>query len=126
MHELAIAEHIAGVVMTKVQEHNIEHVTRVHLQIGEAMAVVEDSLSFSYEMLASFTPQLAGSRLVIEFIPHRARCRGCQQEFHIEQFVLLCPHCGQWDVDVIAGTEFRIVDMEYEDASPSSIASTKE
>ena len=114
MHELAIAEHIVNAVMTRVDDYKIEHVTSVHLQIGEAMGVVHDSLTFSFEMLASFTPELAGAKLVIDTVPHRARCRHCQQEFAIQHFIVQCPTCETWDTEVISGTEFKVLDMEVE------------
>ncbi len=112
MHELAIAEQIVQVVMTQVEAHNIERVTCVRIQIGNALSVVGDSLAFSFEMIASFTPQLEGTQLLIDTVPHRARCRSCQQEFTVQQHILQCPSCKKWDADVISGTEFRVLDME--------------
>ena len=112
MHELAIAEQIVDVVMTQVEAHNIERVACVRIQIGDAMSVVGDSLSFSFEMIASFTPQLEGAKLLIDTVPHRARCRSCEQEFTVQHHIMQCPSCQKWDADVISGTEFRVLDME--------------
>ena len=112
MHELAIAEQIVDVVMTQVEAHNVERVTCVRIQVGDAMGVVSDSLSFSFEMIASYTPELEGARLVIDRIPHRARCRECKQDFTVQQFIVQCPICERWEADVISGTEFSILDME--------------
>ena len=112
MHELAIAEQIVNVVMTQVEAHNVEHVTCVRIQVGDAMGVVADSLSFSFEMIASFTPELEGARLVIDSVPHRARCRRCKQDFTVQQFIVQCPLCEKWEADIISGTEFRVLDME--------------
>ncbi len=112
MHELAIAEQIVDVVMTQVEAHHVEHVTCVRIQVGDAMGIVADSLSFSFEMIASFTPELEGARLVIDTVPHRARCRKCKQDFTVQQFIVQCPLCEQWEADVISGTEFRVLDME--------------
>ncbi len=112
MHELAIAEQIVDVVMTQAEAHKVEHVTCVRIQVGDAMGIVADSLTFSFEMIASFTPELTGAHLVIDRVPHQARCRRCKQEFTVMQFIVQCPICEQWDADVISGTEFRVLDME--------------
>ena len=112
MHELAIAEQIVQVVMTQVETHSIEHVTNVRIQVGEATSVVSDSLTFSFEMIASFTPELAGAKLLIDTVPYRARCRHCHKEFHVKHFIVQCPLCETWEADVLSGTEFKVLDME--------------
>ena len=112
MHELAIAEQIVQVVMTQVETHAIEHVTSVHIQVGEATGVVGDSLTFSFEMIASSTPELSGAQLLIDSVPYRAKCRQCHKEFHVKHFIVQCPTCETWDADVISGKEFKVLDME--------------
>ncbi len=112
MHELAIAEQIVQVVMTHVEAHSIEHVTNVHIQVGEATGVVADSLTFSFEMIASSTPELDGAQLVIDTVPYRAKCRHCHKEFPVKHFIVQCPLCEKWDADVISGKEFKVLDME--------------
>ncbi len=112
MHELAIAEQIVQVVMTHVEAHSIEHVTSVHIQVGEATGVVADSLIFSFEMIASSIPELVGAHLVIDSVPYRAKCRKCHQEFTVKHFIVQCPTCETWEADVISGKEFKVLDME--------------
>ena len=112
MHELAIAEQIVQVVMTQVETHAIEHVTSVRIQVGEATGVVGDSLTFSFEMIASSTPELSGAQLLIDSVPYRAKCRHCHKEFHVKHFIVQCPTCETWDADVISGKEFKVLDME--------------
>ncbi|GAC1429571.1 MAG: hydrogenase maturation nickel metallochaperone HypA [Ktedonobacteraceae bacterium] len=112
MHELAIAEQIVQVVMTQVEAQHIEHVANVRIQVGEATGVVADSLSFSFEMIASSTPELVGAQLVIDTVPYRAKCRQCHKEFPVKHFIVQCPTCETWEADVISGTEFKVLDME--------------
>lgn len=112
MHELAIAEQIVQVVMTHVETQAIEHVSSVHIQVGEATGVVADSLTFSFEMIASSTPELVGATLLIDSVPYRAKCRRCHQEFHVKHFIVQCPTCETWEADVISGKEFKVLAME--------------
>lgn len=112
MHELAIAESIVQAVNTHATARQAEQVTSVRVRIGEANAVVSESLIFCFELLASSVPLLANATLQVEIIPHRARCRRCEREFAVDHFVVQCPQCETWDADVISGTEFLIQDME--------------
>ena len=114
MHELAIAQSIVEVVVARAAECNTAHVKGVRLRIGEASGVVADSLTFSFEMLASLEPILTGTKLLIESVPHRAWCRHCAREFTVTNFVAQCPACGEWSNEVISGTELQVLEMEIE------------
>ncbi len=114
MHELAIAQSIVEVVEERATGCNAAHVKSVRLKIGEASGIVADSLTFSFEMLTSLEPVLAGAQLLIDVVPHRARCRHCASEFTIINFVAQCPTCQEWSNDVVSGTELQILEMEIE------------
>lgn len=114
MHELAIAEGIADVVATRAGEHHATRVTSVRLRIGEASGVVPDSLSFCFEMLASENPLLAGARLAVETVPHRAHCRGCDRDFAVSDYIAQCPDCGVWSNQIVSGAELQVLEMEIE------------
>ena len=114
MHELAIAQSIVDVVEAKVVECKAARVKSVRLRIGEGSGIVAHSLTFSFEMLTSFDPTLAGAQLLIDVAPHRARCRHCDREFTIVNFIAQCPVCAEWSNEVISGTELQILEMEIE------------
>lgn len=120
MHELAIAQSIVEAVETRAGECNAAHVKSVRLKIGEGSGVVPDSLSFCFEMLASMSAVLQGAQLVIDHVAHRARCRYCDKEFAVQNFVAQCPTCQEWSDEVISGTELQIVEMEIESSSTAS------
>ena len=114
MHELGIAQAIADAVTTRATERQATRVISLRLRIGEAAGVMPDALQGCWEMVASVEPALAGARLVIESVPHRARCRRCACEFAVINFIAQCPMCNAWDSDVISGTELEIREMEIE------------
>ncbi len=114
MHELSIAQSIVEAVEAKATECNATHVKGVRLKIGEANSIVIDSLTFCFEMLTSLEPALAGAQLLIDTVPHRARCRHCNKEFAIVNFVAQCPTCQEWSSEVVSGNELQIVEMEIE------------
>lgn len=114
MHELSIAQSIIEVVEARALECNATHVKNVRLRIGAACGIVKDSLTFCFEMIASADPTLANAQLLIDAVPHRARCRHCAKEFTIINFVAQCPTCGEWSNDIVSGTELQILEMEIE------------
>jgi len=114
MHELAIAQSIIDAVGEKAAECNATQIKSVHLRIGEASGIFTDSLTFSFEMLASFDPVLNGARLLIDEVPHRARCRQCNSVFAVANFVPQCPACQTWDTEIVSGDELQILEMEIE------------
>lgn len=116
MHELAIAQSIVEVVETHAAERNATRVKSVRLKIGDASGIVADSLTFSFEMLTSLDPNLAGAQLLIDRVPHLARCPHCTKEFTVMNFVAQCPTCGEWSDEIVSGTELQIVEMEIETA----------
>ena len=114
MHELSIAQSIVEAVEAKATECNATHVKGVRLKIGEANSIVIDSLTFCFEMLTSLEPALAGAQLLIDTVPHCARCHHCNKEFAIVNFVAQCPTCQEWSSEVVSGNELQIVEMEIE------------
>lgn len=114
MHELSIAQSLADAVEARAAECHAVRVKSVRLQIGEASGIVADSLAFCFEMLTGLEPTLAGAQLLIDIVPHRARCRHCTKEFTITNFVAQCPTCEEWSDEVVSGTELRILEMEFD------------
>ena len=61
MHELSIAQSIVEAVEIRAAECNATRVKHVRLRIGEANGIVNDSLTFCFEMVASTQPDTGGS-----------------------------------------------------------------
>jgi len=114
MHELSIAQSIVEAVEARATECKATQVKSVRLRIGEANSIVTDSLTFCFEMLTSLDPILAGAQLLIDSVPHQARCSACAIEFPVKNFIAQCPTCAQWSNDIISGTELQILEMEID------------
>ncbi len=114
MHELSIAQSIVETVEMRATECKATRVKSVRLRIGEANGIVKDSLTFCFEMITSLDPKLTGAQLLIDFVPHRARCPRCGMEFPVENYIAQCPTCTVWSDDIVSGNEFQILDMEID------------
>ncbi|BCJ45920.1 hydrogenase nickel incorporation protein HypA [Actinoplanes ianthinogenes] len=102
MHELSIAEGIAGEVRDRAAGRPVRRVT---VRVGALHAVQPDALRFGFQLAA------AGIELVIEHRPATVLCRACGRESELPDQILLCS-CGSADVAVTGGRELEIVTME--------------
>jgi hydrogenase nickel incorporation protein HypA/HybF len=107
MHELGITRNLVAIC----QEHaNGAKVQRVTLVIGRLSAVLPDSVRFCFDICAQGT-LLEGARLEIEQPEGRGRCRICGAECTLDLLGGRCA-CGSRDLDVVAGQELKIREME--------------
>lgn len=106
MHELAIAESVVATVLERTEGR----VSVVRLRVGQMSGVVPDALTFCFELAAAGS-RLEGAVLEIETQPGRAHCRSCDEEFLMDDALLLCP-CGSADAELLAGRELAVKSVE--------------
>lgn len=111
MHEMSIARNIVEIVEDAIRDRDEIRVAEVHVAIGGLVAVINDSLHFCYDAIIPNT-KLAGSTLVIEDVPIRARCGDCHEEFDVDAFVFVCPRCGGHSATMTAGDELVVRKVE--------------
>lgn len=104
---MAITESVVRAVAERCDGRHVEEVTLV---IGRLSGVVADSVQFCFELCTHGT-DLEGARLEIVDVPGQARCRTCDREVELADFIALCP-CGSADLDVLAGEELSIRSVE--------------
>ena len=109
MHELSICGSIADIVTRRAEGRPVEI---IHVRVGQLRQVVPDTLVFCWSIVSADTA-LDGSRIDIETVPARVTCRGCGATDEIGDFpILLCPRCDGADVEVVAGEEFLVTELE--------------
>jgi hydrogenase nickel incorporation protein HypA/HybF len=118
MHELAIA---ASVVQIASAHARGRRVATVRVAAGHLRQVVPDALVFAFELVARGTP-LEGARLELREVPARVRCRACGAESEQDGFPLACGACGGFDVEVTAGEELVVEELEIEEAEAEVMA----
>jgi hydrogenase nickel incorporation protein HypA/HybF len=107
MHELAITESVVSGVSDHVGD---ARVVRVVLEIGRLSGVVPEAVRFCFPVCAEGTT-LEGAVLDIVEIPGRGLCRACGAEAELEDPIPLC-HCGSADLELLAGQELRVREVE--------------
>ncbi|MFH1155899.1 MAG: hydrogenase maturation nickel metallochaperone HypA [Pseudomonadota bacterium] len=112
MHEMGVAQQMADIALAAIPgDVKNPRVVRLNLRIGKLAAVVKDSLTFCFEIIAKDTP-LEGAALVIEDVPVRLRCRECRHEWEVDGPVFRCPGCQDSAVDLVSGRELEITSLE--------------
>lgn len=119
MHELAITQEIVRVVE---EQATGSRVTRVVVEIGRVSGILADSVRFCFELCAKGTVA-EGAVLSVEEIPGLARCRLCDARVELEELFGLCA-CGSADLEVLAGQELRVREMEVEGCATPADART--
>ena len=116
MHEFGIAQSLLEIVEQEALPYKGAKVTRVTLQIGRLSGVMPDALKFAFEVLRA-GGIAEESSLEIEEIPLSIKCPRCEKTSPLEDPFLVCPHCQSIDVEIIAGRELEIRNMEIEDGN---------
>ncbi len=111
MHELSITQSLLEIVNQEVAKHAISKVTIVKLQVGKLSAIQPTSLTFCFEFLTKGTP-VEGAELVIEVVPVRARCLGCEESFEVNGLLFACPNCSGRNIEMISGRELSIIEIQ--------------
>lgn len=104
MHEAAIADALIEQVLTHVERHGAVRVREIALEAGAVQLVAPEALELAFAAAAEGTPA-QGARLHIVEVPAVARCNPCGREFAPEIDWYVCPHCGQADVEIVAGND---------------------
>jgi hydrogenase nickel incorporation protein HypA/HybF len=124
MHELGITSNVIAICAAKAAEQSgATRVTHVILEVGRLAAVMPEALRFCFDCCAMGTP-VEGAALEIIEIAGRARCRDCGGEQTVTQLFGQCP-CGGVDLEVVAGEELRIRQIEVSECAQYADAQTR-
>ncbi|MBW4684730.1 MAG: hydrogenase maturation nickel metallochaperone HypA [Komarekiella atlantica HA4396-MV6] len=110
MHELGITQNIVAIVTEHAQGKKVQ---RVLLEIGQLSAIMPNAVRFCFEICTQNTV-LAGAILEIKEISGLGRCRQCGAEIPLDKPFGSC-NCGSTRLDLIAGEELKIKEIEVEE-----------
>jgi hydrogenase nickel incorporation protein HypA/HybF len=109
VHELSVCGMIAGIAERRAEGRTV---AAIHVRIGQLRQIVPDTLVFCWDLVVSDTT-LDGSRLELEIVPARIRCRACGVTAELGDLpVFACGSCHGVDTEVVAGEEFLITALD--------------
>lgn len=115
VHELSICRSIADIVERHAAGRTV---TDVRVQVGHFRQVVPATLEYCWEITVSGGP-LDGSRLEIDHVPARMRCRACDVETVLTVPVLRCERCNGVETELLTGEELLVTSIDVADAPMS-------
>ena len=113
MHELADTERLLEVVLHQARAAKARRVAALHLVIGQATTVAEDSVRFYWDSVSRGTVA-EGARLLFRHVPTELLCLNCQRHYTPAQADPTCPACGSLRVRPVAGEEFYLEAIDIE------------
>lgn len=111
MHEMSLAEGVMQIVEDSASREGFSSVRAVRLEIGELAGVEIDALRFCFDVVTRGTVA-DGARLEIERTSGAAWCMRCAKTVPVAARLDPCPECGTHQLQVCAGTEMRVKDLE--------------
>jgi len=113
MHEISLVDSIVTQVSQLAEQEAFKKVFRIHLEIGAMSGVVPESIEFCFPELSRNSP-LENALLVIRRTALRVQCNPCSAETEPEIHDIECKKCKSREVKIIAGQDFKIIDLEVE------------
>jgi hydrogenase nickel incorporation protein HypA/HybF len=114
MHELQITERILDIVLKHALGQDVTKVVRIHLRIG-ALSDLEDEWIQHYFDYLSRGTVAENAQLAIRRAPAVLCCQSCSRSFEVTREELgraRCPECGEPGLELVAGREYLIENME--------------
>ena len=110
MHELSLTRNIVAICAERAGERRVR---AVRLRVGKLCGVEIGALRFCFDLVAQGT-RLEGAALEIEEIEGRGTCTRCHEEVPLPELVGVCPCEERAPLDLVAGHELLIQQMETE------------
>jgi hydrogenase nickel incorporation protein HypA/HybF len=113
MHEMALCEGIIQIVEDEARRQSFYRVKAVCVEIGALSHVAPDAMKFCFEAVAARTIAHGAVLEIIE-LPGVAWCMVCSKSVEIKQRYEPCPSCGSYQLQVTAGEEMRVKELEVD------------
>lgn len=113
MHEMTLAEQMLQIIEEAAVAQNFTQVRTIWVEVGQLSCVEKEALRFCFSAVVDGTIARQ-ARLEFIDIKGRGRCIQCEYEVDINTLYAACSVCGSHAIQVIAGDEMRIRELEVE------------
>lgn len=111
MHEMSLMESVIEIVCETARRNGATRVKSVRLDVGVLSHVDPDALLFCYDAVRRGTIA-DDAMLEITRISGEGWCLDCARTVALQERFGACPDCGRHRVQMTAGNELKIRDME--------------
>jgi len=122
VHELAVCQGLINEVERIAREHNAGRIDAIVLSIGPLSGIEPHLLRRAFD-IACLDTVAKDAELVIETGPVVVECRSCGASSEVRANCLLCPSCGDWQMNIKQGDEMLLLRLEVSGIAESGITS---
>lgn len=113
MHEMAMSESLVEIVEEEGRKHGFAKVRVVRVELGTLGHVEPDALRFCFDAVTRGTIA-EGAQLDIVAVAGAGFCLDCGQTVPLTERFGACPICGAYHVQMTAGDDLRIKELEVD------------
>lgn len=113
MHEMALTESLVELIEDEGRKQGFSRVRVVRLEIGALGGVDGEAIRFCFEAVARGT-LVEGAAIDIRVAPGEGWCLDCAKTIEMYERFGACPECGRHHVQVAAGDDLRLKELEVE------------
>lgn len=111
MHEMALAEGVVDLVSEEAKRQGFTEIKAIVLEIGMLSHVAPEAMLFCFDAVSRDTIA-EGAKLVIERVPGAGWCLDCAKTVPLSERFGACPECGRHHVQMTAGDEMKVRELE--------------
>lgn len=113
MHEMYLAENVVTLLKEASVKQGFIRVKAIWVEVGLLSHVEPEALSFCFDAVSNNTlAENAAFNIIL--VKGLGFCRECNNKFSYDQLYDPCPYCDNYQVDVIAGDQMRLKNLEVE------------
>ncbi|ALK10301.1 hydrogenase maturation nickel metallochaperone HypA [Blastochloris viridis] len=113
MHEMALTESVVALVEDAARSEGFTRAKAIVLEIGMLGHVEPAAMQFCFEAISRGTVA-DGARLEIVRVAGQGWCLDCGKTVALAERFGPCPDCGRHHVQMTAGDELRVRELEVE------------
>jgi hydrogenase nickel incorporation protein HypA/HybF len=113
MHELSLTQSLVEIAEEHARRAGATAIRGIILEVGELSGAIPAALEFAFDVCSKGT-LAEGATLTIQPVPGHGRCRACAAAVECHELTAVCPVCGALALDLDAGRELRIIELEID------------
>ncbi len=110
---MSVADSLVELIEEERRRQAYSRVTRIWVKIGALGHVEPAALRFCFDAVSRGTIA-EGAQLELETVAGEGRCPGCGRTGPITERYEICRACGNCHVQMTAGDELRLAELEVE------------
>ncbi len=110
---MALTQSLVELIESEGRKQGFSRVRVVRLEIGALGGVDADAMRFCFDAVARGAI-VEGAELDIHVVPGEGWCLDCAKPVEMYERFGACPHCGRYHVQVSAGDDMRVKELEVE------------